>query len=372
MKIRILTSNSALVAAIQESFPHALIESISDVISIENSTCNILIIDGTSFRLDVLYSQIALIKARIIYLADRDEKDIQYPGVTVFQYDGRLFVIVDELKKLVKSMVVYKNVLAFWSPVSGAGTTTTALTVMHGLPNGTRALYLSLTDVPGIEYVSGIESSISDILPRLISGVLEPQDLNAACSEINGRYYLGGLNSYIDVTPYSLDDMKALIAMAATYFDYVVIDAGYGASLMAIAALSVSAHTYVVTTPSAIAALRYEQLNRQVYGNVPEIVMERLKLITNMDNSAVLVSSRITKMYGIKPIATVRQAEEAIGIRATYESALVYDLDTSGYRKDMSTLISDIYTEIGVVQTITRSVAGRRSILRGLFGARRL
>jgi MinD-like ATPase involved in chromosome partitioning or flagellar assembly len=223
-----------------------------------------------------------------------------------------------------------------------------------------------LTDVPGVEYIGGVEGSVTDILPRLISGVLDVQELVSACKVIDNHYILSGLNSYIDVPPYSIENIKSLISMASAYFDYVIIDAGYSASLMAIAAMSVSEHVFVITTNSANAAIRYELQYRQVYGNVPEIRKERFKLITNMEDKDMLGSGRTVKAYGLQSIATVRKVENAVGIRAEYEGELIYNLDAApGYRRDMDALTGAIFTEIGAIQANTKKTERR-----GLFGRR--
>lgn len=368
MKITLLSHNQFLNKALKDNIFGVSIEAVPDIKSVDLET-DILIIDGAVIALQDISNEITASKMKILYLdaSNKPVKD-QQARIMVIQYDSRTITAIDAVKRTITGLKINKNVFTFWSPISGTGTTTIALSVFNLIPKNYRTLFLSLTDVVGTEY-AGVEldGSLSDILPRLITGVLDSQEIMNACTQKENQFYLGGLNSFVDVPPYSPENIKTLISMVSAWADYVIVDAGYGPSVMAIAALSASAMSYVVTTPSFKAAKQQDQLQRQIYSSVPEISSDRMRLIFNFEDKEAFISGRTSKSYGLHQIASVRRADSVIGLRAEYEGELIYEIDTSSsYRKDIEILAGAVFSDMGI-STEQEHKAGRGGILAGLF-----
>lgn len=368
MKVRVISNNADIIKAITENIRSAEVETFKDIQGAADAKCDMLIVDGAVVPLKALPEQ----KVKVVYLTT-DELEAQagkIQGGEILFFDGRITSIIDDIQRILKSLTVFRNVLTFWGPQSHTGTTMTALTVMQHIPEQYRSLYLSLTDIPGIEYAGGVvENSISDIMQRLVSGVFDTTELTGACySPSINKFYLAGLNSYVEMQPYKVDDIKALIGMAAAHFDYVVIDAGFGATLMSIAAMSVSANTYIVTDVTANAAERFAQLQKQVLDNVPEISQERFRLITNLIDRDSFISGHSARAYNVQSLGDIRAAELSLGIQAGYDSKTIFDIDrTSEYSRDMESVLGQIYITIGVTQGDGGKKAAK-NWFSGLFG----
>ena len=349
MRIVVVTGNPAIERAVNENTGSVEYVFLSDVNLAAAQPADILVADSALVSAAEIVSMNKEMFGRVLYLT-QDEIKLVLPGVAILHYDGRPVSAAEQMRAMLASMTVLKNVLTFWSPVAGAGTTMVALTAFRKLPETYRGLFLSLTDTPGVEYLAGgIDGYLSAVLPRLSSRVLDIQDLVKACNNEGNKYYMGGLASVADAPKYTVEDIKALLTMAAGYFDYVVVDAGSGATLMGIAAITTAARTYVVTTQSYIAAVRYEQTMRQCYTNVPEFAESRLQLILNKEDRDMVLGGRTQRQYALPVVGALRAVENAVALRAEYEPGLIYNLDAGpAYRADMEALLQSIYSDIGV------------------------
>jgi cellulose biosynthesis protein BcsQ len=355
MKITIYSENQLVERAIRDNLAAHEVATVTDIAQAKEY--DLLVIDSASMTLQ----QAGELSGKRFWLT-QTAPETTPAGVTVIIYDGRPATIVDELKKQIEAMEVLRNVICFWGPVSGTGVTTVAMTHFQLLPSAYRVLYLSLTDVPGIEFAP-IEyiGSLSDIMPRLINRVLTKQELVNAATAIENKHYLPGLSTIVDVPHYSVDDIKELLNIASSYYDYVVVDAGSGATLMSLAAISKAAMTYVVSTQSMIAAERFVQLKHQVFDLVPEISAERMSFILNKENTS--LASKTKDAYGLPVVGSLRLADAENALSAEIQRSVLYERETgTGYRGDMLELVREVFTAANIKD---EQVAEKK---KGIFG----
>lgn len=204
-----------------------------------------------------------------------------------------------------------------------------------------RVLLLNLSGQPGTEY-SGMDFnySIDDIHIKLKSKVLSICEFESVCSIKNNLYILQGSKNLKQRKEYMPEEIKSLLELVESNFDYVIIDAGSSIYLgLGIGALMYGGRNILVTTQSKLVMKRF--LQKQSLFNKLNIKFEGLIINKYISKHFLSNEKEVKASYEIEECQSLEYS--AYGMQAENDWLTIENFDKE-YEKGLKA-ITNIYLD---------------------------
>jgi MinD-like ATPase involved in chromosome partitioning or flagellar assembly len=225
-----------------------------------------------------------------------------------------------------------KRVVSIYGADSKVGVTMLAQCLSKSLADtykDKKILLLHCDGHPGMNYFftsNAIRFGIDNLKAKLISDLLTLQELLDCCVSSGNLYILPGVYNFGDRKYYQPENVEALIKIALTHFDLVLIDAGSNLDLgLTVGALLYADVKILVTTQKNSAKVNYQAMNNQILSKININKFDCLLVNEFIKSGGLLSEKQIKLEYGIEDVYLIPWSD--FGWQADNEETILTELD---------------------------------------------
>lgn len=238
------------------------------------------------------------------------------------------------------------NVIGFFSPIPGSGTTSTVLSIAQSIAKHTNqkvgVLSLNVFD-DNSDYIAEAPSFLDEIKTLLAGRSFQSEkELLSKFAFQEGVYILAGNKNRRLERQFQTSEIDYLIEVSSQAFDLVLIDGGsHFDNALSVISLVKSKQRFMVVTQQPKALKRFQQLNEQLLRPM-NIDFEDFSFILNnfQDKTFTLSSKQVMRELEIEKIQKLPYVEKAI--IAEIDSSSIYQSSDERYKTVIDMVAKDI------------------------------
>lgn len=332
-----------------------------------NIDINAVLLDGKTFNLDDLKKiREQFPNIPVYYLPDTVKSDIIMRNITRLCSAYRVNVIneytTDEqvvemiMNELTaKDDYMSKRIISFFGTHSGAGVTTTVLSLARALSMKVKekVLVLSLNSWDPADYFYNYKGQyLNDLKVDLKTHNLTPSRLSEAVYYYRSFYHLAGNRDIKMQRFYQPDEIKHLIDVAKDMFDVLLIDGGTHFDTAPSVQSYLSSNLRFLITNQEEKGYRgyfpyvFQQLIEPCGGKSEDFML----IVNKFHPSNTLISEKaLEEELGMTRVATLPDMGE-LGDMAAYQKDLLYDLGDPLYTENIDLIRNIIIAECRLIE----------------------